>query len=80
MKRVDLIMGIICKLPTFSVNPQTTDDQQKRIIKLIKQANSSNMDVLGEAFIRIIEADKPNRDMASLSKFAKTYSFVGRTI
>ena len=73
MKRVDLIMGIICKLPTFSVNPQTTDDQQKRIIKLIKQANASNMDVLGEAFIRIIESEKSNRDTASLSKFAKTY-------
>lgn len=73
MKRIDLIMGSIFNLPTFSVNPQATEDKQKRIIKLIKQANASNMDVLGEAFIRIIEADKPNRDMASLSKFAKTY-------
>ena len=31
------------------------------------------MDVLGEAFIRIIESEKSNRDTASLSKFAKTY-------
>lgn len=58
-------------LPTFSVNPQATDDTQKKTIKLIAQMDDSNREYVGEAFIRLIEGKKSYTTPAALSQYVK---------
>lgn len=59
------------KLPTFSLNAIYTDDNQKKVFKLIDQLNEQNRDIVGEAFIRIMEDKKTGTTPTALSQYAK---------
>ena len=55
-------------LQTFTLNPPLTDEKQKMIIDLIKQMDNGNLDLVGEAFIRIMEDKKSYITTAALSQ------------
>ena len=61
----------VLNLQTFTVNPPLTDEKQKEIINLIKQMDNGNLDLVGEAFIRIMEDKKSYITTAALSQYAK---------
>ena len=58
-------------LQTFTLNPPLTDEKQKMIIDLIKQMDNGNLDLVGEAFIRIMEDKKSYITTAALSQYAR---------